>query len=71
MIKILNSNPEFCMFNQKYSNKKSILFKVLIALFPFFNVVFTPVEEITPVVQCIFVFFLGLLYKEAPLSKLH
>lgn len=36
------------MFNQKYSNKKSILFKVLIALFPFFNVVFTPVEEITP-----------------------
>lgn len=35
------------MFNQKYSNKKSILFKVLIVLFPFFNVVVTPVEKMT------------------------
>lgn len=34
------------MFNQKYSNKKSILFEVLIVLF--FNVVVTPVEEMTP-----------------------
>lgn len=36
------------MFNQKYSNKKSILFKVLIVLFHFFNVVVIPVEEMTP-----------------------
>lgn len=35
------------MFNQKYSNKKSILFEVLIVLSPFFIVVVTPVEEMT------------------------
>lgn len=42
------------MFNQKYSNKKSILFEVLIVLFPFFTVIVTPVEEMTPDFSLVF-----------------
>lgn len=65
------------MFNQKYSNKKSILFKVLIVLFHFFNVVVTPVEEMTQdcslVLQSEYLCCLPgtALQRELPISKLH